>query len=362
MAKKDIITPGQHFPDNDTRTSMSKPLPSLFWKQTVTPLLLVIPILTSFLVPAMALALPPEEPVAVVNGTVIHQADLNCAVEATLVRGFSPQEEKDGNDNPAGDARILHRLIDIELLYQESLKHRFPGLVEEAEERYQLEVRRLGGEEKLHSALLCNDLTPEQFRKIIFRNLSIKRLLDKEVFSRITVAEEDVIDYYETHREKFRKPESVRLRQIFIKARMENREEGWREAENRAREIYQSALTGLDFVNLARRFSEDPASAGVGGDLGLIEKGNLQSPFGTFVFTLQSGTITEPLRSRNGFHILKIVSSHPPEIMTLEEAREQIITRIRKKRAKGLVSELLKGLRSSADIQVLGKESSEKEK
>ncbi|MCJ7500408.1 peptidylprolyl isomerase, partial [bacterium] len=245
------------------------------------------------------------------------------------------------------------RLIDIELLYQESLKHRFYGLTEESTQRYQLEVKRLGGEDKLISALQCNSMSPEEFRKTIFRRLSIKRLLDKVVYSSIQVAEDEIREYYERNKDKFQEPESVRTRQIVIRVPSGAGSDIWRQAEDRAQTIYIEASKGDDFIRLVRRHSDDPASASVGGDMGPIQKGDIQDVLDTRIFTLKEGTVTKPIRSRKGFHIIKIVSTTPSTTKSLEEIKPQIITRIRRERAREMISQLVSDLRSKAEIEII---------
>ena len=148
----------------------------------------------------------PNPPVAQVNGLTIYQSELSCAVEASAARNMSGLR----NLSNVSSGNTLNKLVDIELLYQESLKHRFRGLIEESDQRYQAEVKRLGGENKLAAALQCNNMSLEQFRKTIFRNLSIKRLLNKLVYSRIQVTEDEIREYYELNKEMFRHPGTIR--------------------------------------------------------------------------------------------------------------------------------------------------------
>ena len=299
----------------------------------------------------------PGEPVAHVNGATIFKSDLSCAIEAALARNLISQHgdiDDPGFDRDQVDNEIaLYRLIDIELLYQESLKHRFYGLTEESTQRYQLEVKRLGGEDKLVSALQCNSMSPEEFRKTIFRRLSIKRLLDKVIYSSIQVTDDNIRDYYELNKDKFQKPESVRTRQIVIRVPSGAGIDEWREAEDRAQTIYIEASKGDDFIRLVRRHSDDPASASVGGDMGSIQKGNIQGVLDTRIFSLKVGTVTKPIRSRKGFHIIKIVSTAPSTTKSLEEMKPHITTRIRRDRAREMISQLVNDLRHKAEIEIL---------
>jgi hypothetical protein len=296
------------------------------------------------------------QPVARVNGVGIYQSDISCAIEISLVRDLTSKPRKIKNPDfesaMAVNEKELHKLIDIELLYQESLKHRFRGLIEESTQRYELEVKRLGGKDRLMSTLQCNNMSPEQFQKTIFRNLSIKRLLDEVVYSRIHVTEDTIRKHYELNKDSFRKPESIRIRQILIKVRSGPGDDAWNHAEDRAHTIYQDASAGADFVRLARRYSDDPASASVGGDLGSIQKGNMQGVLDTRIFSLKVGTVTKPIRSHQGFHIIKVVSTTPPATRSLEEMKAHITTRIRRERAREMISQLIRDLKDRAEIEI----------
>jgi parvulin-like peptidyl-prolyl isomerase len=282
---------------------------------------------------------------------------MSIAIEASLARNLNTRHRDLKDPGSPGDQiyreKTLRRLIDIELLYQESLKHRFHGLIEEYEKLYQLEVKRLGGEDRLESTLKCNDMSSEQFRKAIFRNLSIKRFLDKVVYSRIQITEDEIREYYEVNRDRFRKPESIRIRQILIKVSPDQQKDKWRHAEERAHAIFRDASTGTDFVRLARRHSDDPVSASAGGDMGSIQKGNLQSVFDTIIFNLKAGNVTKPIRSHQGFHIIKIVSTTLSSNKTFEEVKQQITTRMRQERARDMISRLISELRSAAEIKII---------
>jgi parvulin-like peptidyl-prolyl isomerase len=296
-------------------------------------------------------------PVAQVNGVTIYQSDLSCAIEASLARNLASQhrqtEDPGSNSDQVNNKKTLNRLVDIELLYQESLKHRFRGLIEESERRYQLEVKRFGGEDKLISTLECNEMSSEQFRKAIFRNQSIKRLLDKLVYSSIQVTADEIREYYELNKDKFRKPSSVRVRQILIRVPSEPGDNKWRRAEERAHMIYRDASEGADFVRLARRHSDDPVSASSGGDIGSIQKGNQPSVFNTVIFSLKAGAVTKPIRSHQGFHIIKIVSTTSSTMKTIEEVKPYITTLTRRKKAREMISRLISDLKDKAEIKII---------
>ena len=301
------------------------------------------------------------EPVARVNGITIYESELSYAVEASRARRlFSRGKDMEIPESTTHQETVekeLNRLIDLELIYQESLKHRFHGLVEESQERYQHEVKRLGGESRLISTLRCNDMSPDDFRKAIFRRLSIKRFLNKEVYSKIQVTENEISSYYELHRDRFRKPASVRLRQILIKAPSNQAEEQWHFTEEKAYRIFQEVSAGDNFGRIARRHSEDPESASTGGDMGPLQKDDLQavfgSFFGSFISELKEGAVTGPIRSRHGFHIVQVVSTTPASFRSLEEVHQSIASIVRREKSRVMISRLINDLRSQAEIEII---------
>ncbi len=295
-----------------------------------------------------------QPPLALVNGISIHAEDVQCVVEASPLPLVLPvPSETSGEATQRNKADALDRLIALELLYQESLKHRYSSLPIEVEERYRREVERVGGEAHLQAALRCNDMTPETFRKTLFRNLSINRYLEDHVFDRIDIREEEVQDYYARHRSTFSNPPSLRLRQILIRVPSWDDPQRVRVFRNRADQVCEMALAGGDFETLARRFSEDPAGAATGGDLGVVTQGNRRFPFFKEVLTLDAGGVSRPLASRQGFHILKVVERLPATEQPLEEVRAKIVSGLRQEKAALMISELVRSLRSKADIRIV---------
>lgn len=300
---------------------------------------------------------PSAHPVARVNGVTIYQSDLSLAIEASTARNLSSHSvhriKPDPGKRPVNDKKVLEKLVNIELLYQESLKHRFKGLTAESDERYKTEARRAGGEDKLTSALRCNDMSPEQFRKSIFRNLSIKHLLKEKVFKRIDIKQEEVRNYYDRNIEKFREPGTIRLKQILIKAPPDPESPKWQQARDRALEIYNHAVEGEDFVELVRKHSDDPVSATAEGNLEPIQKDTSNGMMDTVIFNLKPGTITKPIRTRQGFQILKVIEVSQPSIKKFEDVEKRIKTLLRRKQAREMTYQLISDLRDKAEIEII---------
>lgn len=291
---------------------------------------------------------PGEQAVAFVNGFPIYPSDMRCAMEASLARKphFPTEPSPEGS-------RVLENLINIELLYQESLKHRYPGLVEESGRIFEKEVKEAGGRRKLEAALECNGISLDRFQRAIFRNVSIRKLLDDRVYSRITVTEEEIQDYYSENLVHFRSPGSVRIRQILIRTPSSSDEKALKEAEERAKNVFLQATKGRDFLSLARKYSDDPDGAGSVVEMGVLFKGNLHKPFESILSGLNEGDVTQPLRSSSGFHIFQLVSLSQPSNPPLEEVRQTISRRIHLAKAKDMVTDFIASIRTNATIVIV---------
>jgi peptidyl-prolyl cis-trans isomerase D len=87
--------------------------------------------------------------------------------------------------------------------------------------------------------------------------------------------------------------------------------------------------------------------------MGSIQKGNMQGVFDTMIFGLKEGTVTKPIRSHRGFHIIKVVSTTPSTTKSFEEVKPYVTTLIRRERAREMISQLVSDLKDSAEIEIL---------
>ncbi len=324
--------------------------------QVSAPIILTGIVLLLTLLPSVAVSNQEGSPVATVNGIPLNRSDLDCAIETTLVRlgrNMKPKPPQKHVSSEHITDEALKRLIDIELLYQEGLKHRFPGIEEKVEKRYRAEVSRMGGEEQLSEALSCVDMTGEDLKKTIFRNLTINSYLEKAVYSNINVSEEELEEYYESNKDQFMNPPSVRARQILIKVKTWSSTRAVQSAESRASMVHGEAVKGSDFIMLARKYSEDPSAGSTGGDMGIIYRGNIHKPVESIIFSLPSGGISRPVRSRYGFHIFKIDSVKPSTYRALNDVRDECMTKLRRSKSKAMILDLLTELRSKASIEII---------
>jgi parvulin-like peptidyl-prolyl isomerase len=119
----------------------------------------------------------------------------------------------------------------------------------------------------------------------------------------VQVTESEIKKYYEQHLEDYKKPPQCKLK--YIKLPLQPSPADIKEAEERINEIYEMLQRGEKFEDLAMEYSEDP-SAERGGDLGFFGKGRMVPEFEEPAFALDVGEISEPIKTRFGWHIIKV--------------------------------------------------------
>jgi peptidyl-prolyl cis-trans isomerase D len=121
----------------------------------------------------------------------------------------------------------------------------------------------------------------------------------------LQVTEADLIAYYEEHREEFERPEVANLRFVVVPKEPSQGDET--EVRREIEEILLDLKAGADFDQLALDYSHDRESAAEGGDLGFFEFDEMDSTFSSVAFSLKPGELSEPVRTRYGWQIIKTV-------------------------------------------------------
>src|SRR6185503_1944659 len=121
--------------------------------------------------------------------------------------------------------------------------------------------------------------------------------------AKIAVPQADLDRAYNDNIEQYTTPEQVRASHILLKT--EGKDDAAVKAK--AEEILKQAKSGGDFAELAKKFSEDEASAKNGGDLDYFSRGRMVPEFDQVAFTLASGQTSDLVKTQYGYHIIKIV-------------------------------------------------------
>lgn len=172
--------------------------------------------------------------------------------------------------------------------------------------------------------------TPERM-KVEYVELSVDELADA-----VEVTDDDLREAYEQNKEQFSTDPVRRASHILVEPG--SGDEGDEQALAKARELLDQIRAGADFEALAREHSDDPGSASKGGDLGRVESGMMVESFEQALFKLEEeGAVTqEPVKTRFGYHIIKLTEYQPVDVEPFQAVRDQLLEEERARQAEAL--------------------------
>ena len=156
------------------------------------------------------------------------------------------------------------------------------------------------------------------------------------VRAKVVIPSADVEKAYNNGIEQYTTPEQVRASHILLKT--EGKDDAAVKAK--AEDLLKQARAGADFADLARKNSEDDASAKNGGDLDYFGRGRMVPEFDTAVFAMAPGQISDLVKTQYGYHIIKLVDKKNATTRTLAEVRQQITDQLAYERAQAQAADL----------------------
>lgn len=181
-----------------------------------------------------------------------------------------------------------------------------------------------------------------------------------KVASQVPISQVDLQSYYRDHQDQYRVPEQVKVRHILIKTPLPGPDgkvddNGLKAAKQKADEVLAKLKGGTDFADLAKKYSDDPASAEKGGELGWINRGQTVPEFEKTAFSLKKGETSGLVQSSYGFHIIQLEDKHDAHVRPLDEVKSEIEPMVRQQKAATVADDLANTLLSQAKTQGLEK-------
>lgn len=181
--------------------------------------------------------------------------------------------------------------------------------------------------------------------------------------SRVTVTDRDLEVYHRDHSDEFKQPEEVCAHHILIKVKTSPEAKEGHE-ENEAKKIAQGILdqvkAGADFLELAKRSSEDKGSAPDGGDLRCFPRGNMVPEFENVAFSLSPGETSDLVKSTYGYHIIRLDSRKDESVAPLTLVKDRIRETVTSQRVRDLardkVREVTQTLRRGRSLEAAAQE------
>jgi parvulin-like peptidyl-prolyl isomerase len=295
-----------------------------------------------------------EEIIAKVNGDIVTRGELNKTrdeMAAELQRqGVSGQALITQLNLRSADA--LRDQIDQLLLVQ---KGKDLNINVDAEVNKRIaEVQSQSKEsdpDKFHDWLQqMTGMSFEDFKLMQKNQLLTQRVIGEEIYRNLNIPKAEMQKYYDDHKKDFIREETVVLREILVAVK-DPSPATVTAAEAKAKSLVVRAKGGEKFTDLARQFSDAPTAVN-DGELGSFKKGNLRKEIDDIVFKQQKGYVSDPIRTPNGFEILRVEEHYPAGQATFDDVQGEISNIMSEDKARPKVRDYLTGLRQAAFLQV----------
>ncbi len=295
-----------------------------------------------------------DEIIAKVNGAIITKTDIARARESAiedLQRRNVPESQME-EILEKREPHLLRDRIDHLLLIQRG--DQLDVKVDQEVSKYMADLMlqyKIADQDKF--AQLVREQTGmrfEDFKEEVKNGFLSQRVLGQEVGSKIVIPREEVAKYYEEHKDEFMRDERVFLQEILVST--DNKEgDALAEAEKKAKDLVERARRGEKFDELARENS-DAVTAENGGDLGGWKKGDLRRDIEELIWDKEKGYVTDPIKTDNGFLILKVNAHHQAGLALLEEVENEITNKLYGPRFEPKVRDYLTHLRQEAYLEI----------
>lgn len=202
----------------------------------------------------------------------------------------------------------LASLIEEKLIALEVKKQKIEISDKEVDEELEVFIEQSGGEEAFLATLEQNGISEKDFKENIIQFLSLRKLIEP----RIDITDEEIKELFEQQKEALAEPEQVEASHILV------------EDEKTAKEVAQKLKDGGDFVALAKEYSTDTSNAENGGELGFFTREAMVPEFSEAAFALEPDTISDPVQSEHGFHIIHVTDKKAAKEANFEDKKEEL--------------------------------------
>ncbi len=291
-----------------------------------------------------------QKPVAKVNNTVLTGYDLEEAFNEIMPAGsfhggFSAKKRM------ARKPEAIEKMIEVELLYQEALKI---GLIADNElikKALEKTITRLGNKKQFKLALKKAGLSEKQYREKHAKKDLVEKIIKTEVEDKANVTDETVATYYNKNKQRLVRPKAQKVRHILVSVKPSANTEERKLRKERALEVLDKIEAGEDMAKLAWEYSDDTYRV-KGGDLGYVHQGRLEPELESELNKLKVGQLSGIVKTRSGYHILKLEGTTEPKQLSLEEASPNIKKMLMENMRTKLREALMKRLKNEAKIEI----------
>lgn len=154
------------------------------------------------------------------------------------------------------------------------------------------------------------------------------------------IGDDELLRVYEQDQSRFGQPERRSVRHLLVTVPQDADEASAQAVEAQVQSIRERILAGEAFDEVARSESQDPGSASEGGSLGTIEQGIMDPVFDMVAFALPEGELSQPVRTRFGYHLIEVTEIIPAAVKPFDEVKEELRAEVSRQRGESLFYDL----------------------
>lgn len=280
-----------------------------------------------------------------VNSRIITQSQLDARIDQTVHEAGPPPNAAKGEEMKKS---VMEELVNEALL--EDRAKELDLVTSDAEIEDQIkrlkEQNNVTTDEDFAKGLAQSGLTIDRLRDQLRRTVTLQRVVGREVNSKVDLSDDALRIIYEREKETWRVPEKVHLAEILIS----NGDDPVR-AARRAKEASDLIKGGAKFEIVVKEYS-DGGTKVRGGDLGMVARGELTVEIDKVVFSLPVGTVSDPIGTKFGWHLVKVIEKVPVSYKPFTEVKAQLLKREQDTQFQKKLAEYLDKLKREAVIRV----------
>jgi peptidyl-prolyl cis-trans isomerase SurA len=343
---------------------------------------MLVILLALSLAPAFAAGQVVEEIVARVNSQIITRSEFLRSKDQ--LKDDVKQQDPNNADKLFSDREkdILRDLIDQQLLLE---KGKDLGITGDTDLIKRLDQMRkdmkLDTMEELEKAATAQGISYEDFKQNMRNQIVTQKVIGEEVGSHLNITTDEQQKFYDQHKSEMERPESIRLSEILIApqkpadkpvtnaaadpsatgtaatgqdaeaAKQAEETAALAAAEAKANDLLKQIKAGASFEDVAKKNSAGP-SAGQGGDLGVFKRGTLAKELEDRTFAMKSGEVTDVIRTKQGYVILKVTDHEMAGIPPMKDVTPKIMDALYYEKLQPALRAYLTKLREEAYIKV----------
>jgi parvulin-like peptidyl-prolyl isomerase len=175
-------------------------------------------------------------------------------------------------------------------------------------------------------------------------------VLQREVYSKVAVEDNELRAYYEDHKDEYRMPTRFRIRELVLAKGATAEEQA--DARKLLESIQGELKAGKTFEELARLHSTSPSKA-TGGDLGWMNMGFLRASIEEAAVKMKPEQVSAPIETDKDLYLIQLIALEDAPVKSFAEVKEKILEKLREPKAQNAIEQYLANLRMRANIRYL---------